>query len=228
MLDWWIKNCVAILALLLPVTIILLWLSPAIHVDTLCKAGDDCIREWVSALSGWAAVVAAYATIRTMNAQRAEADKYQRENTELEIMGRLALVRRIRAKAEATVSFVRILRKICADHLAENRIPTAETIVLIENLGPAVFNPTILDAIREYDEKIGLVGIDYSVFARAMEDTPRNLSALISGVRNRDQALWKDASHQVVGFCDLSDMIFGVMITEATRFNNRWSNKIGD
>ncbi|KQW62876.1 hypothetical protein ASD02_01780 [Ensifer sp. Root1252] len=43
----------------------------------------NCVREWVSALSGWAALLAAWVTIQTMN-------RHQRESLELQIRPQLA------------------------------------------------------------------------------------------------------------------------------------------
>lgn len=57
----------------------------------------SCFREWVAALSGWAAVVAAAVTVYFLRKQIDAANKHQRENVELTILNRLALARQYRS-----------------------------------------------------------------------------------------------------------------------------------
>ena len=63
-------------------------------------AGEQCFREWVSATGGWAAIVFAYMTIRTMNRQTKEANRHQRENVELQIFDRLSAARSVIRQCE--------------------------------------------------------------------------------------------------------------------------------
>lgn len=95
MIEWFKRYFGGFAILVLPLAVFMSWLSPWEHPKLFCNGDNPCVREWISALSGWAAAIAAYFTIRTMNRQRGEANQYQRENVELEIMGRLALVRKV-------------------------------------------------------------------------------------------------------------------------------------
>ena len=110
MLEWWMKNCVAVIAFVLPATVVLLWLSPAIHATTLCKADDPCIREWVSALSGWVAVAAAIPTIFYLDKQVRIANKANSNNAKIALRKTLSITRRAYNQAMMAESTLDILK----------------------------------------------------------------------------------------------------------------------
>ncbi|WP_320202051.1 hypothetical protein RMR16_023835 (plasmid) [Agrobacterium sp. rho-13.3] len=56
------------------------WLSQQVSVPSshLCVPNEACIREWIAATSGWAAVIAAFLTIFYLSKQISDADRHQR------------------------------------------------------------------------------------------------------------------------------------------------------
>lgn len=68
--------------LLLGFVVYLLWSGPG--RAWLCSAGDaECARDWIAALSGWAAIVAAVPTVFFLQRQIADANRHQQENLEI-------------------------------------------------------------------------------------------------------------------------------------------------
>ncbi len=110
MLEWWMKNCVAVIAMVLPATVVLLWLSPAIPATTLCKADDPCIREWISALSGWVAVVVAIPTLLYLDRQIRIATKANVNGAKIALRKTLSIARRAYHQAELAESTLQILK----------------------------------------------------------------------------------------------------------------------
>jgi len=60
------------------------------HIGTrgtlsLCTPDESCIREWISATSGWAAVIAAVPTIWYLSRQVREADLHQKTNFAIQL-----------------------------------------------------------------------------------------------------------------------------------------------
>lgn len=144
--------------------------------STFCKPDDICLRDWLSALSGWVALAAAIAAIAATHKQRQESAEHQRQFVELEIMGRLALARRVQH------DFVeRYLRLAILQH--NIRSPRDETediqglIKAFNELKEAVRDDLNSALFREYSDKIGFVGTvdsgtletDYAYAERAIE-----------------------------------------------------------
>jgi hypothetical protein len=50
-----------------------------------CTEGDACIREWLAATSGWAAVCAALPTVLYLSKQIRDADRHQRTNFAIQL-----------------------------------------------------------------------------------------------------------------------------------------------
>jgi len=57
---------------------------------------EHCLREWISSLSGWATVLVAVPTIIFLQRQISDANRHQRENIEISLMPKFALVIRVR------------------------------------------------------------------------------------------------------------------------------------
>lgn len=69
-------------ALILGFVVYLLWSGPG--RAWLCSAEDsECARDWIAALSGWAAIVAAVPTVFFLQRQIADANRHQQENLEI-------------------------------------------------------------------------------------------------------------------------------------------------
>lgn len=56
------------------------WLSQrnSIDVSIFCNPDEACVREWLGATSGWAAVIAAFLTIFYLSKQISDTDRHQR------------------------------------------------------------------------------------------------------------------------------------------------------
>lgn len=79
----------------------------------LCATDDHgkCFREWVSATGAWFALIAAYVTVRKMNEQLKairkqidDANRHHEQNVRIQMMGRVAVVQRARARATSAQS----------------------------------------------------------------------------------------------------------------------------
>ncbi|MBB3567238.1 hypothetical protein [Rhizobium sp. BK491] len=230
MIEWLKRYCGPVSILILPGTVLLSWVSPWEHAAWFCKTNEPCVQGWFSALSGWAAALAAYFTIRTMNHQRAEATRYQRENVELEIMGRLALARKmltilLPCKAGCALMMVRLSSEDADLYEIFSELPkfTKETREAMES-----------PIIAEYAEKIGLnrslmqiapteqiPGILGAAerFRRSMNLYPvMNAATLIEDGRS--------LAKQVVGWNAKCVSFLDLLIDDAMRFSTRWASKI--
>ncbi len=69
--------------LALPAFVLGAWLGPSLDYQFFCGGDGSCFREWMTTLSGYVAVLAAFLTIRAMN-------RIQAENVELTVIARLA------------------------------------------------------------------------------------------------------------------------------------------
>lgn len=67
----------------------------------LCRPDESCLREWLSATSGWAAVLAAIATILYLHAQVRDADRHQRTGFAIQLRKQ-----RILAARTARVAYI--------------------------------------------------------------------------------------------------------------------------
>lgn len=80
--------------LLLAFSVYLLWSGPG--KAWLCSENDQaCAREWLAALSGWAAVVAAAPTVYFLNKQIRDANRHHIETLMLQLQPTFALAKRV-------------------------------------------------------------------------------------------------------------------------------------
>lgn len=152
----------------------------------LCTAAKDehCGREWASALSGWAAFLAAIVTMRFLRRQIEEANRHQRENVELTIMGKMRLANNCHS---------------CCSQL-RHRCGMAAAILSINFLDPVdlrwsesmSFNMAIEklqqikdgledEVITTYQRDVGWVGIDVSSAVTRVKDGLAILQAIQDG-----------------------------------------------
>lgn len=112
--------------------------------ETFCSEKDvSCIREWVSALGGWAAVVAAIPTVLYLSKQVSSAAQHQRVNFELEIRSKLTLARAAKQNSIEARYNMHVTGKYLRE--AANRVQQigacrAQFKAMIELLGRPVFS----------------------------------------------------------------------------------------
>jgi len=70
---------------------------------TLCKSDDVCLREWISASSGWAAVIAAIPTILYLSRQVRDADRHQRTSFAIQLRRQKILATRVAQIAQTVL-----------------------------------------------------------------------------------------------------------------------------
>ena len=83
------------------------WCDTCRTSDFYCRGESSCAREWLAALSGYVAILAAAWTLKAMNQQREEANKHQKENVELTIMSRLATARALATEVGVAIDLLR-------------------------------------------------------------------------------------------------------------------------
>lgn len=94
-----------------------LWLGINEAGLLLCVPGDACVREWLSALSGWAAVVAAVPTIMFLSKQIRDADRHQRTSFAIQLRRH-----RILATQVAQLAYVAIQQIELQDRAVEEGV----------------------------------------------------------------------------------------------------------
>lgn len=229
-MEWCKRHFGGCAVLILPAAVFLIWLSPWDHRELFCKADEACVREWISALSGWVAALAAYVTIRTMNGQRAEANRHQRENVELEIMGRLALTRKLLAgllvSLGACTETIARLRSEAVNYPREfARFP--DSVKAIEE---AMKSPVI----DEYAERIGF---DYALLAKPLVGRADRLIEEIGRYRTSynlypimsKETLERDGPEIAAKIIQWNIDCIGylnLLIEDAKAFNAKWRGKI--
>lgn len=65
---------------------------------TMCTIGESCLREWVSALSGWIAAAAAFFTLNTIRSQISQADQHHQDLLEIQHRDLVLLAKSTHAK----------------------------------------------------------------------------------------------------------------------------------
>lgn len=85
--------------------------------SVLCANSENCLTDWVGALSGWAAVAAAFVTVSAMMRQQEDANRAQRDNVELEIMSRLALAERVHKKSDRALTSAVFMKRLLVGDL---------------------------------------------------------------------------------------------------------------
>lgn len=75
------------------------WGQPSLCVPaTAGQPEEHCVREWVSALSGWAAVAVAVPTIAFLSKQVRDADRFHRQTIAITLERNLTLAKRMRRR----------------------------------------------------------------------------------------------------------------------------------
>lgn len=116
---------------------------PAVR-DLACKAKEeDCFRQWMSALGGWAAVLAAVPTIYFLSKQIETSTREQRVNFALNIRADTALVRTVKLaahEAERQIeNFTRINTRDVRDPERQVAMLTAQLELLAEHMQRSAF-----------------------------------------------------------------------------------------
>jgi hypothetical protein len=73
-------------------------------MDNACSGADCSVVQWLGATSGWAAVIAAFVTVRAMNKQIADANRHQSENLATALSTKVMLAERARNMADQAKS----------------------------------------------------------------------------------------------------------------------------
>lgn len=102
------------------IVLVILLASLTAKREHFCAGGDEhCLREWVSALSGWAALFAA-ASVLYLAKQVRDADKFQRASTRISLLYDTNTTKYLRALAHTTKSnvndLISDLRKLDGSH----------------------------------------------------------------------------------------------------------------
>lgn len=85
-------------------------------LSTICSSGESCVREWIAATSGWAAVFAAVPTILYLSKQVRDADRHQRTGFAIQLRRH-----RILAARTARIAYVVL------DEMDKQEVAHAET-----------------------------------------------------------------------------------------------------
>ncbi|RWY82397.1 hypothetical protein EHI44_24210 [Rhizobium leguminosarum] len=197
--------------------------------SSFCKPDDICLRDWLSALSGWAAVIAAYFTIRKMNEQQKESNRHQRENIELEVMGRLALAKRTRRAADRLRPSLARMRWAGLDAERNLRLPSSEEEHLLVMASQFLLENMKSELFMEYEEKLGFP----PSFRIDMLTTCAE--AIASCVNDFDQARTKSdlglaffALEQMRGFGGTASGLCETMIESADAVIGKWELRMND
>lgn len=79
MRGFWTNICIAAAVIALPGFVLVMWVSPFLDYEFFCKGENSCFREWVSALSGWVAALAALMTVMVMQRHHRDGVRFQTE-----------------------------------------------------------------------------------------------------------------------------------------------------
>ncbi|MHA7968093.1 hypothetical protein [Rhizobium sp. CAU 1783] len=75
-------------------------------MEPLCLPGEACLREWISATSGWAAVIAAIPTILYLSKQVRDADRHQRTGFAIQLRRHRILAHRTAQIAHVSLMMI--------------------------------------------------------------------------------------------------------------------------
>lgn len=143
---------------------------------SLCEPGEVCVREWLSATSGWAAVVAAFLTIPYLSKQIRDADRHQKTSFALQVRRHQILATRTREIAYTAVMMLDLyLRRVPEGQAPDIREVDKETVVgiihhlrdmTISTFEGEIANPMVMPAYGTslIIEK-GYNGDDHAAFA---------------------------------------------------------------
>lgn len=170
-----------------------LWMVPAAFIllaaarlsfgrEPFCAAGDDehCLREWVSALGGWAAVAAAVPTVLFLSKQVSDAERFARITIRMGTVPSIEHAKHIRRLAEH-------LKKVVENSIHKlQQMPSADgskdrfTITVCVSAAISFLDRAELhDASREFQTLLGaklLVDMldDENTRVRSLPKTPSN------------------------------------------------------
>lgn len=123
-----------------------------------CGAQEDgtCFREWVSALSGWAAVAAAVVTLGSLRQQIETANEHQRENVELTIAARLAAAKAYLFQINAINSKIETIERLCPSSIGWPPVPSNDPALLAINALLKALHDLLTDfRIKRFEDEIG-------------------------------------------------------------------------
>lgn len=95
----------------------------------LCQPGEACVREWISATSGWAAVMAAVPTILYLSKQVRDADRHQKTSFAIQVRRHEILATRTREIAYTAIMMIDLyLRRVPKGESPDIRSFDRETV----------------------------------------------------------------------------------------------------
>lgn len=93
-----------------------------------CVEGEACFREWLSATSGWAAVLAAIPTILYLSVQIRDADRHQRTDFAIQLRKHRILATRTLQIANTAIMMIEVSQTEAGDGREDVRLWDPETV----------------------------------------------------------------------------------------------------
>jgi hypothetical protein len=140
-----------------------------------CVEGEEhCIRDWVAALSGYFAVVAAGVTAWVIWRQIVTANQHQAENVALQVMGRTALCRQIERETRVPMLVAQGLRNFRTEMAGiidpDRRAHAVTSAIRMLEAMPLAF-------LKRFDDEIGWDG---GPTAESLAESVEQLSAALA------------------------------------------------